>query len=320
MLVATLTVRISLKHRAFLARKVNEGDASCVTFKISYYHVLGSELTNQLSRRTCTRIIILRNKTAVIMECSLCRTRLPSLASYISHLRLVHANDRSFNITCGISNCSSIFKSFGGFNTHVYRHHRDALGLEKSTDHDLGNSSTANSDYPSNIVDPPLSPPTGDYSSFQVSDLSRDDATDQYLPEPINQEIMYDVWHLLGISQEQQKRTAAAFLLKLREVCRVSEKSIGDIIDGTTQLFNQAFMVSKAEISDVLSCSGVNASSMENMQSIQLPNPFAELETIYKQDKYFKEGFNYLVINKKMHTPQYNLHIKMHIMYPSLIV
>lgn len=104
--------------------------------------------------------------------------------------------------------------------------------------------------------------------------------------------MVYDMWHLLGISQEQQKRTAASFLLKLREVCRVSEKSIGDIIDGTTHLFNQAFMVSKAEISDMLSYDGVDASKI---QSIQLPNPFAELDTIYKQDKFFKEGFNYLV-------------------------
>ena len=104
--------------------------------------------------------------------------------------------------------------------------------------------------------------------------------------------VMYDMWQLLGISREQQKKTAASFLLKLREVCRVSEKSIGDIIDGTTHLFNQAFMVSRAEISDTLSCNGIDASSI---QSTQLPNPFTDLETIYKQDKYFKESFNYLV-------------------------
>ena len=49
-------------------------------------------------------------------------------------------------------------------------------------------------------------------------------------------------------------------------------------------------MVSKAEISDMLSCNGVDTSSM---QLIQLSNPFTELETIYKQDKFFKEGFNF---------------------------
>ena len=219
------------------------------------------------------------------MECSLCATRLPSLASYISHLRLVHATDRSFNIMCGINNCSNTFKSFGGFNSHVYRHHRDALGLMKPVQQDelsdLGNGNTANDSY-SYITDPLSSHGDYDYSGACFHSDS--------LPE--QQPMVYDMWHLLGISQEQQKKTAASFLLKLREVCRVSEKSIGDIIDGTTHLFNQAFMVSKAEISDMLSCSGVDTSSM---QSIQLSNPFTELETIYKQDKFLKEGFNYLV-------------------------
>ena len=220
------------------------------------------------------------------MECSLCATCLPSLASYISHLRLVHATDPSFNIKCGINHCSSTFKSFGGFNSHLYRHHRDALGLIQSDEEVLDpDDGTANDSY-SNIADVPLLSPheSFDYSCFQVE-------SDNQSTEPQSM-MVYDIWHLLGISQEQQKRTAASFLLKLREVCRVSEKSIGDIIDGTTHLFNQAFMVSKAEISDMFTCDGVDASKI---QSIQLPNPFAELNTIYKQDKYFKEGFNYLV-------------------------
>ena len=72
----------------------------------------------------------------------------------------------------------------------------------------------------------------------------------------------------------------------------VYQKSIGDIIDGTTHLFNQAFMVSRAEMSDMLSCNGADPSSI---QSVQLSNPFADLETIYKQDKFFKDSFNYLV-------------------------
>lgn len=219
-------------------------------------------------------------------ECSLCATRLPSLVSYISHLRLVHATDPNFRVKCGINNCLSNFKSFGGFNSHVYRHHRDALGLVKSVQGQDFNDDKAADDSHRNTADLPLSPHEGsgyDYSIFSHHD-------DMPLEQSVS--AMYDVWHLLGISQEQQKRTAASFLLKLCEVCRVSEKSISDIIDGTTHLFNQAFMVSRAEMSDMLSCKGADASSI---QSIMLPNPFADLETIYKQNKFFKETFNYLV-------------------------
>ena len=77
----------------------------------------------------------------------------------------------------------------------------------------------------------------------------------------------------------------------------LSEKSIHDIIEGNTQLFTQAFMVSKAEASDMLACAGVDEKVVENVRSVQLPNPFIELESIYKQNKYFKECFNLLVRN-----------------------
>ena len=65
-----------------------------------------------LRSQHCTIPLAGKYRQVQIMECSLCATRLPSPASYISHLRLVDAADRSFNIKCGINNCSSHFKSF----------------------------------------------------------------------------------------------------------------------------------------------------------------------------------------------------------------
>lgn len=42
---------------------------------------------------------------------------------------MVHCKDTSFSAKCGIDSCTSTFKLFGGFNSHVYRMHRRALGL-----------------------------------------------------------------------------------------------------------------------------------------------------------------------------------------------
>lgn len=111
------------------------------------------------------------------------------------------------------------------FNSHVYRHHRDALGLMKS-DRELPGPSNGSAANNSSIVaantDIDPSPSTYENYCFEGAE------SDNQLPEP--QSMVYDMWHLLGISQEQQRRTAASFLLKLREVNRVSEKSIDDII------------------------------------------------------------------------------------------
>ena len=49
----------------------------------------------------------------------------------MKHLRLVHLKDLSFRILCGIDNCSEVYRCFASFNTHLYRNHRVALGLQR---------------------------------------------------------------------------------------------------------------------------------------------------------------------------------------------
>ena len=62
-------------------------------------------------------------------QCSLCSYFSPSLSQHVSHLRLVHSQDPNFFVKCGIEGCSSHFSTFAAFSTHIYRHHRSALGL-----------------------------------------------------------------------------------------------------------------------------------------------------------------------------------------------
>jgi len=67
-----------------------------------------------------------------VTECPLCGQFAPTLSLYISHLRLVHSKDRPFSVVCGIGGCKEVFGTFSGLNTHIYRHHRFALGLEQA--------------------------------------------------------------------------------------------------------------------------------------------------------------------------------------------
>lgn len=69
--------------------------------------------------------------TSTAIECQLCGCFSPNLNLYVSHLRLVHSKDQSFNIQCGIDSCAEVYSAFAAFNSHVYRHHRVALGLKK---------------------------------------------------------------------------------------------------------------------------------------------------------------------------------------------
>lgn len=224
------------------------------------------------------------------MNCTLCSISLPSLRAYISHLRLVHKKDPNFNVACIADGCSRVFSSFGGFGSHVYRHHRDKLGICSSS---LSDSAPEQPVVSENDVDNFPHGAVGNDDNFphDADDHSMIAAAE---PEP-QRDITYDVWHLLGISAEERKKSAAAFLLKLREICRVSEKSVIEIMEGSFSLFNEAFMTSKAEISALVCLAGANTSQIDGFHSMQLPNPFVGLETIYKQDRYFKQHFNYVV-------------------------
>ena len=78
-----------------------------------------------------------------IVECPLCGYFSPSLTFHISHLRLVHSKDSSFCIVCNIEGCRHVFKTFTAYNSHIYRHHRTALGLEKHIEESNMQSSNA---------------------------------------------------------------------------------------------------------------------------------------------------------------------------------
>ena len=98
------------------------------------------------------RYSIFANMATAVLTCPLCESLSLTLKAYISHLRLVHAKDSSFRVMCGINGCREIFRAFSAFNSHVYRHHRTALGLgsDETVDQQSGSGSTheANSQRP----------------------------------------------------------------------------------------------------------------------------------------------------------------------------
>ena len=71
-------------------------------------------------------------------QCPLCAFVAATLALILSHLRLVHANDPDFNVTCGISGCVRTFKKFRALYQHVYRNHKDAGIIQQRIASDVG--------------------------------------------------------------------------------------------------------------------------------------------------------------------------------------
>lgn len=129
-----------------------------------------------------------------------------------------------------------MFPTFSAFNSHVYWAHRDSLGLDVfindgAGDQHLGEMPTTTCTH---------SPMQSGFPIYCFED--------QDLPE----DLQYDIWHLLGVDQQQEQREAAKFLLKLKEICRVSKRIVNEVVTGYRHLFAHSLHVVKSSVKDSL--------------------------------------------------------------------
>ena len=155
-----------------------------------------------------------------VLQCPICGSFSISLKLFVSHLRLVHSSDPSFHIMCGIDDCREVFRAFSAFNSHVYRHHRAALGI-----------SVEQSVLPSITAQPELSPHT------YIDELCNASAIPQ--PGPLPRGPTIGSSHCstsTATPTDDDIATAATFLLQLREGRQISQAAISDVITGCKTL------------------------------------------------------------------------------------
>ena len=146
-----------------------------------------------------------------------------SLKLDVSHLRVVHAKDRAFNIMCGVGGCREVFRAFSAFNSHIYRHHRDAIGISQFRD-----DSTV--DLSDRSAIPACSVTEYDSHTFAFENNTCSSAT-KSTTRPI------------GIPPADMKEEAARFLLLLREGWQKSQVVITDVVTGCKNLCQHAILL-----------------------------------------------------------------------------
>ena len=215
------------------------------------------------------------------LSCQLCGYLSPTLRI---HLRQVHSKDDQFSVICGIQQCRQRFSTFGAYNSHVYRMHRSSLGL--NVHKAVGANDEQNS---SELEVTPSENPTPE-EVYQGP-------TYQFENYDPPEELQYDVWHLLGVDKDQQQKEAATFLLKLKEVCNVSEHTVSEVIAGYQGLLKNTLAVAKASVKDTLGNAGVCVADIAGLDEAfaNVQDVFQGLETTYLQEKYFRDRFNMVV-------------------------
>ena len=185
---------------------------------------------------------------SAVVQCSLCGYFTPTIPSHISHLRLVHSKDPSFAALCPVYGCEENFRTFSGLNTHLYRHHRNALGLEVELE----------------PTPCPSTEPAGGYTfgdNDPVINLHSDTEA-----EPCQETLQ-------SVIEFDQKKYSAEFLLKLSEGRRLSQVAVQDVVDGCRTLCTQTAMYVQGVMKQKLQDLGINFDEFDGSKSVVL-DPF----------------------------------------------
>ena len=205
-----------------------------------------------------------------MMQCQICGLILLTLKLYVSHLRLVHAKDPAFSIMCGVSGCREVFRAFSAFSSHIYRHHRKAIG----------------------VAQPDSSPDRTESPAFPICS-----ASDYEFETEAAAECDFPAGNTT-ISKSGDsgdvKDKAAKFLLGLREGRQISQAAITDVISGCKSLCQHTIMTIKGKVQDQLVEAGIELPGFSDIFDADY-NPFCGVDTNHLFEKYCIEHLGCLV-------------------------
>lgn len=209
--------------------------------------------------------------------CWLCyRVAAPSLKPILRYMATVHAYDPHF---CGLEGCSRTYSNFFSFKKHVYRKHRSCLSLSgpfvtSSAVNDTGNTSMDVEEH---------------LEILDAEDL--DDCEEQL-------DVLGERENLVNTKFEYLKQMAI-FLLKTKEVRKVSQAALEGLIADFTSMLQLTIHQIKCEVRSSLKNNGLSMSTIDSLEKVfhnpQRNEPFLGLETKFLQEKFYREHLNILV-------------------------
>lgn len=175
-----------------------------------------------------------------MVTCSLCFARgLPvklNVCDYIKHIRLFHACQPNFKFMCGIDGCLRSYSNVGTFKNHVSAVHCDTSPSATCTPCDSDSVSLPDEPHSSssdtvNVL--------GD--TFNDSDTSDSDHNEEHTSEE-------DRTCFPNCSRDTLQKSAALFLLGLKEKHKLTQVAVQEIVEGVTILTQQQISILRSQV------------------------------------------------------------------------
>ena len=182
----------------------------------------------------------------------------------------MHSHDSNFHINCGIDGCVRTYSNYHSFRKHILRQHRNTLNAS--------------------IEEPVVN--TVESTNGLIHNLTEDDHV--VLPTAP------DIFEFTNtVQSEDFVHNSALFLLKAREVHKVSQSALNNIILDISVLNAVGLSAMKEKVLDVLTKNGIDVSKIAGLDDVftnsYLNDPFSGLTTEYLQNKYYEESL-FLVV------------------------
>lgn len=189
-------------------------------------------------------------------------------ALWLTHLRNTRHSLK--DIPCCDRECEAgPFNSFAALKSHFYRKHYYQTG-DKTTD--------------TNVCDS---------NGSTTHTLVSDDQLDQsfFFPDEMTEA---DISCMLGLNEDKQKRESALFLMRMKEVRKLFQTTIDEIVTNCQSLFDNTAKRLHTGVRQKLAKAG-NDSIVVDEVFEKMKNPFLGLETKFLQEKYMVKEFQVLV-------------------------
>ena len=159
--------------------------------------------------------------------CSLTSHLKLNITTFLKHIKLFHAHQAGFKLTCGIHGCQRTFTNFRTFENHVSAMHRSNCDLSSTE----AENNTANEDSESPSSSECLW--AADFSEVETSDESEEDV------ETNNDPVTPDDHEAIQCSSELLQKSSALFLLGLKEKHKLTQVALQGVLEGVTNLNQQ---------------------------------------------------------------------------------
>ena len=214
-------------------------------------------------------------------SCRLCHAQCPTPKLYVSHLRVVHSKDPSFNVLCDIGGCREVFRTFSAFNSHIYRHHRSEMGMSEADASTLLVPQTVN-----------ITVSDAATESVEEQGMDFDDTEQAASVEPPSTSVASSGTRCTV--ELDGTVMAAKMLLKLREGHQISQAALSEVVSSCASLCNRAVDNLKHDFALALDSPSTEREDLSLLLTKDY-NPFQNIDTVYRFEKFCTDHLGCLV-------------------------